>query len=258
MRNHADTLSSLQKNLDEFTVITHSDDYIDYKTCESMDIPVAVIPNAIDFNEFKDQGFSFRDKYQIPRDKKLVLNVSNFFPGKGQEHLHHMLQQLHAKQKDLFACFISSRVNFTMAENLKRRHDMILRRSKFPSKSLRDIPREDTIQAFFEADVFAFPSQTEVAPLVILECMAAGLPYASLNVGNVPSLTGGLVAESKQIKQGKLQYSTPVYESFTNNLNRILSDDELHRKLSSDGKQRILDIHDWSKVKEQYRNVFES
>jgi len=258
MRNNGDTLANFQKNNNSFKVITHSDDYIDYKTCRKMNIPVNVIPNAIDLNEFKDQGFNFRQKFNIPKDKKIILCVSNFFPGKGQEHLHHILNKLHGKRSDFFALFISSKSNYAPAESMKRRHSMMLKKAKYPSLSLTNISRKDTIQAFFESAVFAFPSQTEVAPLVALESMAAGLPYVALNVGNVPSLAGNIVCPSLTSRLGLLQYSANVYGKFTDSLDALLSDEKLHQKLSSEGKNMILSDYNWEKVREQYKNVFES
>lgn len=258
MRAHGDTFASFQRNHEHFQVITHSDDYLDYTTCESMDIPVEVIRNAVDLNEFKPQGFSFREMYNIPKDKKLILCVSNFFPGKGQEHLHHILTQVNSQVPNIHACFISTNVNFAPAETLRRRHDMMRRKAKYSSISLKNISRQETIQAFFESDVFAFPSQTEVAPLVVLECMAAGLPYVSLNVGNVPSLAGGIVCRSNKKQRGQLQYSTPVYKAFSDGLTSILTDNDLRNQLSRDGKELMLRDYDWSKIKEQYRDVFQS
>lgn len=256
MRVHGDTFQHFKNNYEHFRVITHSDDYIDYKTCESMGIPVTVINNAIDLNEFKKQDFSFKDRFKVPNNKKLILCVSNFFPGKGQEHLHYILNNVHGKIPDIHACFISTNVNFAPANTLRRRHDMMLNKALYSSSSLKNISRAETIQAFFESDVFAFPSQTEVSPLVILECMAASLPYVSLNVGNVPSLAGGIVCKSNIKRSGQLQYSQHVYEEFSNAIISILRNENLKNKLGLDGKELMLKNHNWTKIKEQYKNVF--
>lgn len=256
MRSHGDTFQNFKNNYEHFRVITHSNDYIDYKTCESMGIPVTVINNAIDLNEFNKKNFCFKDTFNIPKNKKLILCVSNFFPGKGQDHLHYILNDVYAKMPDIHACFISTNVNFAPANAVRKRHDMMLNKALYSSSSLKNISREQTIQAFFEADVFAFPSQTEVSPLVILECMAAGLPYVSLNVGNVPSLAGGIICQSDLKRAGQLQYSTSVYKAFSDAIISILSNDNIKNKLSQEGKELMLKKHDWSNIKEQYKNVF--
>jgi glycosyltransferase involved in cell wall biosynthesis len=46
------------------------------------------------------------------------------------------------------------------------------------------------------AELFLFTSTVECAPLVILEAMAAGVPWVSYDVGNVTELPGGIVVRS--------------------------------------------------------------
>jgi glycosyltransferase involved in cell wall biosynthesis len=48
------------------------------------------------------------------------------------------------------------------------------------------------------ADLFLFTSRVECAPLVILEAMAAGVPWVSYDVGNVSELPGGIVARDRR------------------------------------------------------------
>ena len=180
MRSREELFRLFRRKHEQFTVITHSDNYLDFKQCNSFDIPVRVIPNAIDMSEFEDHGFSFREKYKIPSSKKIILCVSNFFPGKGQEHLLHILKKLKNKGHDFVAVFICTPVNFRPAEVMRQRFSQQIKRAGFDYKILVSIPREDTTQAFLEADVFAFPSQIEVAPLVMLESMAAGLPLVAI------------------------------------------------------------------------------
>lgn len=258
MRARTEELAKFEKNAKHFKVITHSNDYKDYQVCKSISITPRVIHNAIDFNEFTDRKSSFRQKYGIPTDKKLILCVSNFFPGKGQEHLHHILNQMGKKRDDFFALFISSRVNHNIAETLYKRHTLMLRRASYPAMSLRDLQREEVVQSFFESDVFAFPSQTEVAPLVALECMAAKLPYVSLNVGNVRSLAGGVICESQKIERGMLKYDNRVYADFERALHDLLDDDSLRYRLGGEGNQLIVDQYNWEKVKFEYKDVFTS
>ena len=254
MRSRTDLMSIFRENHKEFSVITHSDDYLDYQTCKGLDIPATVIPNAVDMKEFGPQPEGFKKKYGIR--KKMILCVSNFYPGKGQEHLFMMLKNLHASYNDFTIVFICTTVNFQPAAVLRMRLQQNLAKAPFESKLLIDIPRSETLQAFKEADVFAFPSQVEVAPLVLLEAMAAGLPWVALDVGNAKSLDGGYVVAGEKKKEGKWMYSPPMYEKFQSRLYDLLVDDSLRRQVGEQGKQRVLRDFDWEIVKTKYHKIF--
>jgi glycosyltransferase involved in cell wall biosynthesis len=51
-------------------------------------------------------------------------------------------------------------------------------------------PREQLIDAYRSADVFAYASSCENMPIIMLEAMAAGLPIASSNRGPMPEILG--------------------------------------------------------------------
>lgn len=253
MRGHPELLRTFKAKSKEFTAITHSDNYLDYSACKAAGIDVKVIPNAIDISEFQDQGFSFRQKHNI-KTEKMILCVSNFFPGKGQEHLDHCLRNLSKVRSDFTAVFISSTVNFQMANIARRRFSLV--KKPYPTVMLSDIPRSETIQAFKEADVFAFPSQVEVAPLVILEAMSVGLPWVSLNVGNVSGLDGGFVVNGSEKTQGKWKYTKEMYEQFADRLNQILSDRDFRIVIGNRGRNLIESDFNWQSIKKKYHDVF--
>ena len=99
MKENPYLFSIFRENRKLFKVITHSSKYGDYQECFNAQIPVTVIPNGIDLGEFSFSGDSahnggkgfyneryFREKYGIDT-KYMILNVSNYFYGKGQKHL---------------------------------------------------------------------------------------------------------------------------------------------------------------------------
>lgn len=255
MRERLELKSLFKQKHQQFKVVTHSSDYLDYQTCQELGIPVTVIPNAIDLTEFVDKGFSFREKYKIATSK-IVLCVSNFYPGKGQEYLVKILESLNKKSVDFTAVFICTTVNFAPAKGLRANLAQYLATAPFASKILIDIPREDTIQAFLESDAFAFPSQIEVAPLVVLEAMASGLPYVSLNVGNVASLQGGVIIQGESKVEGKWQYSPKMLSEFESGLLHLLQDAEANQKLAEDGRKRIERDFNWEESKKIYHRLF--
>ena len=239
-----------------FQVITHSDNYQDYITCRDAHIPVNVVPNGVDASEFSHKLFSFRDKYNI-KTKYIILCVSNFFPGKGQEYLLPVLEELYKKLPEFTAVFICSTVNFYVANNIRDRYKVQLRRAKFPSKLFSDIPREDVVSAFLDADVFAFPSQKEVAPLVILESMISKTPWVALPVGNIPSLKGGrMVPFRAKNHEGYALFGAETHEHFVKCLFDILLDEKIRSELKTEGYEYVSKNLIWDNIIPIYHRLF--
>lgn len=230
-----------KKNKDNFSVITHSDNYQDFQECSKNSINVNVIPNGIDLKEFDFQKESFRKKYNI-KEKYILLCVSNFFPGKGQEFLIPSLEKLNNNRKDFITVFVSSTCLWNAVE-IRRKSIMSKTKSlNFNSLFLNDIPREDIISAFLDADVFVFPSEKEVSPLVILESMASNTPWISLPVGNVRELKGGIIIKK--------------HDDFSKEIDCLLNNEGLRNALSKEGRKQIEEKYDFKEIIKIYDSVF--
>jgi len=239
-----------------FQVITHSDNYIDYIKCKSIDIPVNVVHNGVDLSEFVLKGESFKKKYKI-KTKKIVLCVSNFFPGKGQDYLLPILNNTYRKLGDFTAVFICTSVNFFVANNIKQNFQRKLKQLKIPSVLLLDIPRQDVVNAFLESDVFVFPSLKEVAPVVILEAMSAKLPWIALPVGNIPQLSGGMMVPTRgKNSQGFYFFGAETQVNFEQRIVDILTDTALGLKLGQEGRQLIEEQYNWDVIIPKYNDLF--
>jgi len=252
-------MGQFRKQSKNINIVTHSDNYQDYKLCKSLNIPVRVIPNGINFKELNDFDLidSMKKKYKIDT-KKVVLCVSNFFPGKGQEFLPRILEKVYKDYKDFTMVFISSTVDFEYANRLRQRFKKILLKNcSFPYKFLTDIPREDVVDFYAWSDIFVLPSQKEVAPLVILESMASYCPWVSLPVGNVETLTGGILIEefTKDVNDN-LCYSDKTYELFAASITKLLCDDKFNHELGAKGADMIHDQLNWDAISAQYYNLF--
>lgn len=95
--------------------------------------------------------------------------------------------------------------------------------------------------AIASADVFLLPSTVECSPLVIIEAMAAGLPWVSYDVGNVRELAGGIVVP------GPAELAVAAAE--------IL--DGRHPGLGTKGRQAWERDHRWEKIVPRYERVLE-
>ena len=243
------------KKYKQFNVITHSDNYLDYKKCREYKIPVNVIHNFVNLEKFKKE-IDFRKKYKIDT-QYIVLCVSNFFYGKGQENLVKILNILSETRDDFTVVFISNKVNFRPSKILSLECKKQLNRSSFKYKFLENIPRKDVISSFFDSDVFAFPSQKEVSPIVILESMAAELPWVSFPVGNTTQLKGGIISEIRGIdEKNNLICDSSNFKYFANCVGKILDDKEIEKKLKKEGKEQIEKEYNYKKIMENYNQIF--
>jgi glycosyltransferase involved in cell wall biosynthesis len=95
--------------------------------------------------------------------------------------------------------------------------------------------------AIAAADLFLFTSHVECAPLVILEAMAAGVPWVSYDVGNVRELAGGIVATS--------------FDELVAAAAQIL--DGARPDLGEEGREAWESDHRWETIVPRYESIFE-
>ena len=142
-----------------------------------------IIRNGTDESEFGTvPGATFRRKYGITTTH-MGLCVANYLPDKGHDRIIEAVRRM-------------DRGDFTMV-CIGAPSDLLPRlegeAAGLPIRFLSGLPRPDTVAAFFEADLFLFASRIEASPLVLIEAMAAGLPFVSTDVGNVREYAGGRV-----------------------------------------------------------------
>jgi len=257
MRQNGLLLQKFIKNKDQINVVVHSQKYIDYLMCKHYDIPVNVIPNGITMSEFEKSSFDFRSKYNIDKQTKIILCVSNFFPGKGQEFLIPIIKNVQDKIKDSISIFICSQVNFPFAKILQNRFITNAKNANINFKVLEDISREEVISAFTTANVFAFPSQKEVAPLVLLEAMASKTPWISLPVGNSKELSGGIIIPAKEIDADEnFIYNSEIIDSFSKALINVLENKEYSERLILDGNKEAQSVFNFDIIADKYFELF--
>ena len=88
---------------------------------------------------------------------------------------------------------------------------------------LNDIARDDTLELLKRAYCFVFGSRGEKFPVVIVEAMAAGVPFISTDVGIVKYFPGGVIVKNT--------------EEMAQSICRLANDQELHDTLSKEGAE---------------------
>lgn len=134
------------------------------------DYNVTVINNGIDLNIFRPKkNNSIYDKYNIPKNKKIILAVANYWiPIKGLDTL------------------------IKLSEDIK--DDTIILIVGLNEKQIRKLPeniigikktdnQEDLVSIYSVGDVFVNPTKDDVYPTVNIEAIACGTPVITNNVG---------------------------------------------------------------------------
>ena len=162
------------------------------------------------------------------------MTVANHYHGKGHNHLLRWFVQL-------------GRTDVTLAIIGKMTdggcwNDCVRAGKSIPGVVFfEDLPREEVVAALKEADLFWFGSEIECFPLVILEAMAAGIPWLSMDVGNVAELSGGWVARS---------------EDMVAKADRLLASEELRKNLGGQGQAAWRARFTWDRIVDQYEQLY--
>lgn len=256
---HRNYINLLYRNIKNIkSIVCHSTRERDYRLCstEIMKEKTVIIPNGIWLEEFDSNTKTRQDLAPDIADKRWLVNVSNFFPGKGQEHLVDIFSQLPEIEQTVYIQ-ISSDIDFDIGKTLEGRWKLATRKLKnkgMKTKLMKNLPREDVIGFLKQSNVFTFSSEKEVAPLVLLESMAASLPWVATNVGNATDLNGGIcipaIKDSRYHsvfdKRVELQFREAILKTWNT------------PSFGTAGRLQIEDELTWDKILPQYLSLIES
>ncbi|HEY1930471.1 MAG TPA: glycosyltransferase [Acetobacteraceae bacterium] len=106
---------------------------------------------------------------------------------------------------------------------------------------------DDPSPSYAEFDVFALSSDTEQMPLAVIEAMAAGLPVAATDVGDVRAM----LAEQNASFVGKL-YDSDLARSLT----ELLADPSLRARVGRANREKAVREFDQSSMFQAYEAVW--
>jgi L-malate glycosyltransferase len=226
-------------------ILYHSGSYIDKRFADEHGITKGiVIPNGSGLREFLDaKRGDFRKRHNIGT-KAIVLNVSNHSWLKGHDFFWHCTKELLRlncmpvliansyaswKTKWLKECYAYCRYNAIMNGAL----------------NLDGYSRQQTIEAFTDADIFLFGSKVECAPLVMYEAFASKTLLISLDCGNVKDYQdiACLVKNENEAMEIIRDY---------------VSHPEAYRERVERGYQLFLSELNWEKIAQRYEQYYRS
>ncbi len=182
-----------------------------------------IIENAAEDMCFSEKlSSNVLEKYGI--NGPYAICVSNYGTGKNQE----MVLRAYAKCHDNASAintlvFIGGDSLGYMSYLREIYEEMLLEDESLNVIFLKDIPRDDTIDLLKQSYMFVFGSRGEKFPVVIVEAMAAGVPFISTDVGIVKYFPGGIIVKNT--------------EEMAQSICRLANDHELHDTLSKEGAE---------------------
>jgi len=119
----------------------------------------------------------------LPRDLKIVLNISRLYEEKGQKYLISAINDI-VKDRDDIVCYIGG--TGPLKDDLEQQiASLNIQRYV---KLAGFIPDEQMNLWINAADIFVLPSLGEGNPTIMFECLGCGKPFVGTTVGGVPEV----------------------------------------------------------------------
>ena len=251
------TLNLFKRHLSSVSsFVCHTKSERDYRLAAQLGVldKTHVIPLGVDLDEF-DNDLSREDL--VPgsmKDDLWVLNVSNFFPGKGQLHLVDILHR--TKTRPLTYVQICSSLDFALGKHLEQQWRA--KANQLSSEGIRvilmkDKSREKVVAAFKNSNVFVFPSEKESGGIVLLESMAAGTPWVASNIGIAPDICGGYCLTAAKDGNYNAIFDERIKSLFANRIDDCF-DWEKSGQLIEEGSKDV-EKYQWKSILPLYKRL---
>lgn len=246
-RNYFNDLANAFKSLDK--VVTLSPMLEEKTFCLKHNLPQPdVIPNGVDLDLFSGPELRVRNKWDINKDS-WVISVSNHSPVKGHDRFFSVVNLLKKNHHNLRGTIIGN--SYSAAKwgtgKVGVRGGCWYRcrlKTLNPGScvSLKwNVPREEVVSSFLEADLMLVTSSREASPLVVLESMCAGLPWISFDVGCMKEHPGGIVVENIGEMVEKADY--------------LLKNHDVRLAIGKEGKNAVINLS-WANIASRYEKLY--
>ncbi|SDK21455.1 Glycosyltransferase involved in cell wall bisynthesis [Halovenus aranensis] len=201
---------------------------------------VSVTPNGVELNPPEGNDIErAKQEFQIPKDKPILLFVGKIHKGKGIDDLIAIHKEIQVDHRTIVAGQPEDQRYVNKIESTEDSLEYVGYTTKSQLKLL-----------YRRADIFVFPTRTDVFPLVVLEAMAAGTPVVSTTVGGIP--------EQVTSEVGILtQPNDP--EEMAERTTELLKNETRLQQLSQNAYERIKANYTWNtvarQVAEEYRTI---
>jgi N-acetyl-alpha-D-glucosaminyl L-malate synthase BshA len=225
--------------------VTAVSDYLRRETYEHFDVSngIEVVPNFIDTDRFQRQDKEHFKQALCPNGEKVIVHVSNFRPVKNADQVIETFARLRRDDLPVKLILVGDGPDRVPAERTARDLGVY--------DDIRFLGKQDPVEEILSiADVFLMPSGSETFGLAALEAMACNVPVVASNVGGLPEL----------IVDGETGFLCPLddVDAFTQRTRALLTNDDLHERMSAAARKRAEDTFDISKIVPMYETYYQT
>lgn len=177
------------------------------------------------------------EKFNIPKNKKLIMYVGNLKPHKNLERL----LEAYSKIEDIDStCLLLVGKAFSNYNVLGEKEKLLKIENRVIHTGI--VSQEELVDLYNLADLFVFPSLYEGFGIPILEALACGTPVICSNTSSMPEVGGDVVT-----------YVNPLdIEQITKSIEKELIED---KKINANAKSWI-EQFDWKKIAYKTKEKF--
>ena len=231
----------------ELIQINNTDEQADLKRFLGFEHPnVQIIPNGMNLNDFEKLPAknTFREKYSISPDKKIILFLSRINLKKGLDLLLPAFKEIVSQRDDCLLVmagpddgYLAETEHFIQENHLEDKIRLV-----------GMLTGNDKLAAFADANIFALPSHSEGFSIATLEALISG----------IPSLLSDRVGFGEAIRENHAAHLVDLnVESIVEGLNKMLDNQEYCDNLSKNGMALVKSKYDIEIVARRLFEEFE-
>jgi glycosyltransferase involved in cell wall biosynthesis len=223
---------------------------------------IQLIPNgaaAEEFNNIHLRRGRMRARLGINNETRLLLHVGSHTGFKGHDELIQAYRQ--ARVRDTCLLIVGNRLSrrchwkCQLSEKMSRIDPRLFFRRK--RVKVLELSREEVLDAYADADLFAFLSNVECSPIVLFEAAAAGAPFLSSSAGNSQEISewlgSGEILPLAEQKEGKAAVNI---QEATQALERLLSNPVALKDRGAKGRKEWAKGYTWEAITKRYLDLY--
>ncbi|MBK9283697.1 MAG: glycosyltransferase family 4 protein [Sphingobacteriaceae bacterium] len=238
-----------------------SDNYRDINFARENGVKNTIlIANGAAADEFLPESkIDVRKQLKIPQDHFLLLHVGSYTGWKGHKEAIEVF--FRSEIRNATFLLIGNNYEYFKRQFIKHPKFALLwfmHKLKGSKKVVFNyFPRDFTVSAYKQADLFFFPSNIECSPIVLFECAAAKLPFLATDVGNSIEIAewtkGGVILKTSKDEAG---FSHMDIEEGIKSLNEMYKNQKLRLELAQQAHAIWKEKYSWEIITKNYENLY--